>query len=127
MTDAISYDIMFKKFRRGGILAKDLNYSALLDYYGAMLTDKQKDVLTLYYNEDLSLSEISEIMSISRQGVMDNIRRGEEKLNQLEQGLALSKLYSDISSVSIKLEQIISTVDDDDLRNQLEDILNKLQ
>ena len=108
-------------------MAKDLNYSALLDYYGAMLTDKQKDALTLYYNEDLSLAEISEIMSISRQGVMDIIRRGESQLNQLEQGLSLSKLYSNISSASSKLEKIISNIDDNDLRKQLVDILNKLQ
>ncbi len=108
-------------------MAKDLNYSALLDYYGAMLTDKQKDALSLYYNEDLSLSEISEIMGISRQGVMDIIRRGESQLNQLEQGLCLSKLYSDIDSVCSKLEKIISDIDDNDLRNQLVDLLNKLQ
>lgn len=108
-------------------MAKDLNYSALLDYYGAMLTDKQKDALSLYYNEDLSLSEISEIMGISRQGVMDIIRRGESQLNQLERGLCLSKLYSDIDSACSILEKVISDIDDNDLRNQLVDVLNKLQ
>ena len=108
-------------------MAKNLNYSALLDYYGAMLTDKQKDALTLYYNEDLSLSEISEILEISRQGVMDIIRRGEAQLNQLEQGLALSKLYSDISSASVKLEKLISSTSDNELRKQLIDIFNNLQ
>ncbi len=108
-------------------MAKDLNYSALLDYYGAMLTDKQKDALTLYYNEDLSLSEISEILEISRQGVMDIIRRGEAQLNQLEHGLKLSALYSEISSVTSELEKVISDIDDNNLREKLRNILNKLQ
>lgn len=108
-------------------MAKDLNYSTLLDYYGAMLTEKQKDTLSLYYDEDLSLSEISEIMKISRQGVMDILRRGEAVLNQLEQGLGLSAIYSNISDATVKIENIISTTKDNTLKQKLTEILNKLQ
>ena len=56
---------------------KDLNIALLFDFYGEMLTEKQKDVIDLYYNEDLSLAEIAEHEGISRQGVRDNIKRGE--------------------------------------------------
>ena len=47
-------------------MAKDLKFAALLDIYGGVLTDKQRDVLDLYYNEDLSLSEIAANDEISR-------------------------------------------------------------
>ena len=52
--------------------------SMLLDFYGELLTDKQRECFDLHYNEDLSLSEIAEQLGISRQGVWDNIRRAEE-------------------------------------------------
>ena len=47
---------------------KNLEVAYLLDYYGGMLTEKQREVVELYYNEDLSLSEIAENSGISRQG-----------------------------------------------------------
>ena len=48
---------------------KDLEYSILLDHYGPVLTQRQRDILTEYYDEDLSLSEIAENFGITRQGV----------------------------------------------------------
>ena len=51
--------------------------SMLFDFYGDLLTDKQKELFDLYYNEDLSLSEIAEQAEISRQGVRDAIVRAE--------------------------------------------------
>lgn len=56
----------------------------LLDFYGPLLTDKQRECFDLHYNEDLSLSEIAEQAGISRQGVWDNIRRAEAALRELE-------------------------------------------
>ncbi len=56
----------------------------LYDFYGDMLTDRQKEFYDLYYNEDLSLSEIAENYGISRQGVRDVIVRAEATLNELE-------------------------------------------
>ena len=56
---------------------KDLNISYLLDFYGDILPEKKRDVLTLYYNEDFSLSEIAEQIGISRQGVRDIIKKAE--------------------------------------------------
>lgn len=48
-------------------MAKNLEISVLLDFYGEMLTEKQRDVVELYYNEDLSLSEIAAHSQITRQ------------------------------------------------------------
>ena len=56
----------------------------LYDFYGDILTDRQKEFYDLYYNEDLSLSEIAEHYGISRQGVRDVIVRAEGTLNELE-------------------------------------------
>lgn len=58
--------------------------SLLLDYYGGLLTDKQKNYFDLYYNQDFSLAEIAEQEGISRQGVHDTISRTEATLLQME-------------------------------------------
>ncbi len=84
-------------------MSKNLDMTYLIDIYGSMLTDKQKDALELYYFEDLSLSEIAENMKISRQGVRDSIKRGEETLIQLEDMLGYLKKMR-------KYEEIISNI-----------------
>ena len=70
---------------------KNLKVSYLLDFYGALLTDKQRDAVDLYYNEDLSLAEIAEHTQITRQGVRDAIKRGEELLFMLEEKLGFAR------------------------------------
>ena len=59
----------------------------LLDKYGALLTDRQRDCLDLYYNENLTLAEIAEHFHISRQAVHDAMRHGEEQLENYEAAL----------------------------------------
>lgn len=68
-------------------MSKDLYYSTLIDVYGKTLNKRQLDVMTAYYNEDLSLSEIADNMQISKQGVRDIIKRAETHLMQLEMQL----------------------------------------
>ena len=65
-------------------MAKNLEISFLLDFYGEMLTKKQHDFLIYYYDEDLSLSEIAENEGITRQGVRDAIKRAENQLFDME-------------------------------------------
>lgn len=84
---------MFCDIKRGENLGKNLNLSVLIDFYGEILTEKQKNVLELYYNEDLSLAEIAELEKISRQGVRDSIKRGEETLLELESKLKMAEKY----------------------------------
>ena len=73
-----------------------LMQSMLLDFYGALLTDKQRECCDLHYNEDLSLAEIAEQSGISRQGVWDNIRRGEAALRELEEKTGLFRRFSEL-------------------------------
>ena len=68
--------------------------SMLFDFYGELLTEKQKELFDLYYNEDLSLTEIAEHAGISRQGVRDAIVRSETILRETEDRLGLVKKYS---------------------------------
>ena len=70
---------------------KDLKKAYLLDFYGDVLTERKKEVLDMYYNEDLSLAEIAEQIGISRQGVRDLIKKAEEELLFLEEKLGLAK------------------------------------
>ena len=65
----------------------------LFDFYGELLTARQKEFIDLYYNEDLSLAEIAENNGISRQGVRDVIVRGEQYLEELEEKTGLVKRF----------------------------------
>lgn len=63
--------------------------SMLLEIYKNLITQKQREVLNLYYNEDLSLAEIAETFNISRQAVRDNIKSGEKNLLEYESKMKL--------------------------------------
>ena len=86
---------MSKKGERAQV-AKNLEISLLFDFYGDMLTDKQRDVVELYYNDDLSLSEIAENEGITRQGVRDSIKRAEAQLLEMEDRLGLARRFREM-------------------------------
>ena len=56
----------------------------LYDYYGDLLTDRQRECFEMRYYQDLSLGEIAEELGISRQGVHDNLTRTEAQLRKME-------------------------------------------
>lgn len=85
-------------------MEKNLQISLLLDFYGQMLTDKQREVVELYYNEDLSLAEIAQHSGITRQGVRDAIKRAEVQLMDYEQKLGLMQRFHEIQE---GLEEIV--------------------
>ena len=64
-----------------------LEMTLLLDYYGGMLTDKQRDCFDMRYNQDLSLGEIGEALGVSRQAVCDNLTRTEALLRRMEENI----------------------------------------
>ena len=74
-------------------MAKNLEISLLLDFYGDVLTEKQRDVMEQYYNDDLSLAEIADNFGITRQGVRDSIKRGEGIILELEEKVGFAKRY----------------------------------
>ncbi len=72
-------------------MQKNAEIGMLLDCYQNLITPRQADVLALYYEEDLSLTEITEHYAITRQAVLDLIRRGEKQLYYYEERLGLLK------------------------------------
>ena len=72
-----------------------IRQSMLLDFYGELLTEKQRACYDLHVNEDLSLAEIAEQIGISRQGVWDNIRRAESTLTEIEHKTGLMRRFEE--------------------------------
>jgi predicted DNA-binding protein YlxM (UPF0122 family) len=85
-----------------------IKISMLLDLYEGLLTDKQRDIMDLYFNDDLSLVEISEITNTSRQAVFDTIKRCEKSLLDYESKL---KLFFRNEKVEEIKNAILSKVD----------------
>ena len=79
-------------------MAKNLEISYLLDFYSEMLTQKQREVIEYYYNDDLSLSEIAMNEGITRQGVRDSIKRAEAQLREYEEKLGLARRFVEIQA-----------------------------
>ena len=88
---------------------KNLNIGYLLDFYGTLLSDRKKETLDLYYNDDLSLSEIADICGISRQGVRDAVKKSELELRELEEKLGLAARFA---AVRAQLDDISKKIDD---------------
>ena len=74
-------------------MGKNLEIALLLDFYGEMLTEKQRDMVHYYYNDDLSLAEIAENEGITRQGVRDSIKRAEAQMLEMEERLGLYRRF----------------------------------
>ena len=91
-------------------MSKNLEISKLLDFYGILLTDKQREIAEYYYNDDLSLGEIAENLDISRQGVRDSIKRSETILFEAEEKLSLIEkseiLKNSLEAIKINITAI---------------------
>lgn len=77
-------------------MPKDMEIAWLFDFYGDMLTEKQRQVVELYYEEDLSLAEIAENQSITRQGVRDSLKRAEAQMRDMEERLQLAGRFREM-------------------------------
>lgn len=77
----------------------------LFDFYGDLLTDRQKEFYDLYYNEDLSLAEIAENYGISRQGVRDVIVRAEAAMTEIEDKTHLIRRFYRMQEELAAMEQ----------------------
>ena len=108
-------------------MERKVEISMLLQIYGNLLTKKQQDVMNLYYNDDLSLSEIAEINKISRQGVNDIIKKGETNLLEYEKVLHIMKTTETNTKMIDSIIFELSKIDDNTSKNELQKILNNVQ
>jgi len=101
-------------------MEKNILMSMLLDMYGNLLTTKQQDILDLYYNQNLSLTEIAEDIDITRQGVRKILVDGEKKLETYESKLNLLKKKQDNNKI---IEELIQETDDLSFKEKLRKLL----
>lgn len=109
---------------------KTLEMAMLFDFFGDLLTEKQRSYFDLYYNDDLSLSEIAEQTDISRQGVRDVIMRAENILKEYESKTGIvarfMKMQADILRVEESVNHIIE-ISDGEVKETAENVILKLQ
>lgn len=110
---------------------KNVEICLLFSFYRNMLTDRQAECVDLYYNEDLSLSEISEHLGITRQGVRDNIKRAEHSLLDVEGRLGLAQRFLQIKKKLAYIDELIRDIEQspnvrylsDDIKRKINEIL----
>ena len=83
--------------------------SLLYDFYGQLLTERQRSVFELYHGENLSLAEIAEEFGISRQGVHDALRSAQKSLDGYEETLGLLARF-------LKTESAVKEIDEEILK-----------
>lgn len=106
---------------------KKVKIGLLFSFYRNMLTDRQIECIDLYYNEDLSLAEISEHLGITRQGVRDNIKRAEHTMYDTEERLGLASRFLGISEKLEKIDDIIREIEQSpNIRALSDDIKHKI-
>lgn len=82
----------------------------LYDFYGQLLTNRQQEVMDLYYGENLSLSEIAEEFSISRQGVHDSLKNAEKALFEYEFRLGLVEKFQKSRQAVEEIDAAIESI-----------------
>lgn len=102
--------------------------SLLYDFYGALLTERQREVMELYHEENLSLAEIAAEMGISRQGVHDALKKAEKSLEGYEQKLGLiakfQKTNSSINEIDKRIEKLMKEIGTKSFSGELTKIKN---
>ncbi|MCL1806927.1 MAG: DNA-binding protein [Oscillospiraceae bacterium] len=89
-----------------------LEMSMLFDFYGDVLTDKQKDLFDLYHNHDMSLGEIAVNENITRQGVRDVIVRATQTLRSMEDKLKLVGRYKAVQNGLLEIREAAASIED---------------
>lgn len=106
-------------------MAKDFErINILMDFYGDMLTERQRTFLTYYYVADLSLSEIAENEGITRQGVRDSIKRAESQLFEMEERLGLARRFEEVQEGLDKILDCVDVINDSNMRTGLSREIN---
>ncbi|MFR3498745.1 MAG: putative DNA-binding protein [Paraclostridium bifermentans] len=99
-------------------LEKLVEIGLLFEQYKMLLTDKQREIVSLYYNEDYSLGEISENLSVSRQGIYDTLKRSEKILKDYEGKLGLVKKSKEREKITQDIYNKVVDIKQDLLQNR---------
>lgn len=109
---------------------KDMHFGILLDFYGDILTARQREMLEYYYNDDMSLAEIADSIGISRQGVRSAIKKGTDILTEMENKLGLvsrfQKVQPLVALISRELITLSESIKTEAAREKINQILVQL-
>ena len=112
-------------------MEKNIEVSLLLDFYSGLLKPDAAQMIDLYYNEDLSLSEIASQTGITRQGVRDRIKRCEQNLFELEEKLGMLKRFREVEQgldrITDAANKISGGTDDETIKSLAECIEHEAQ
>lgn len=109
------------------LLEKMVRMGELFDFYGQLLTERQQEFMTLYYQQDFSLGEIAERFGISRQAIHDNLRRSEKILEEYDQKLELlarTKMMK--NKIQTAIEMIEDFAEDFEQQDKILDLLRQV-
>lgn len=106
-------------------MAKNYEIAFLIDFYGEMLTEKQRSFLEYYYHDDLSLSEIAENEGITRQGVRDAIKRAEAQMLEMEERLGMAQRFKDLNEGLKEIIDNANKITEYNLHNGLSKEINE--
>ena len=111
-------------------MEKRFEISLLLDFYGELLTEKQRNIMDLYFDNDLSLSEIAEINNTSRQAIHDTTKRCEKVLSVYEEKLKLlnknHKLKETLENIISQLENLQINIKDEKMNQLIDDMKTQI-
>ena len=103
---------------------KNLEIGFLLDFYGDILPERRRDIMDLYYHDDLSLAEIAEQFGITRQAVREVIKKTEADLCFYEEKLGLAKRFREVEAYADEARLLIGKGDDERLAAVIEAIIS---
>ena len=98
------------KVRQLELLENNTQMCWLLDFYGGLLTAKQREILSLYFEEDYSLTEIGELNNVSRQNIYDIIYRASRHLKNYEQKLNLVERTLNAQNILIHAQSLLNNI-----------------
>ena len=104
-----------------------LEFSVLFDYYGTLLTEMQQNICDMYYNQNLSLTEIAEDLEITKQGVRDSLKKSEKLLLKYENNLHIREKNEQISNFVQSIEEMLTeaTITDEN-KDRIRDLAEQI-
>lgn len=91
-------------------MEKKVQLSWYLAFYGEMLTENQREIATLYFEEDFSLAEIAQQLSVSRQSIHDTVNRVEKTLTEFEEKLGLAARFERLENGLKECQKALSRI-----------------
>ena len=98
----------------------------LFDFYGALLTEKQREIYTMHHDEDCSLAEIGEAINVTPQAVSDTLKRADGKLNNYEKKLGLIAKHRIKQIFADEIEQTLDKLEKSEQVDKIRKALDKL-